>query len=427
MSVSEESWYGGSEELALTGTTRADPAVRCHIILSSTAPTIFKLPRASMQANEGGGNHWVFNFGTNAISLRDYSNGLILALAQDEGAICSLVDNGSDAGEWRAILYTIDAGPAPSPPVFGYFIGGEGSPSTADDCREWNPGAHVWTVYADTITGYGFSHGAVSFVVGDNLYIQRDVYNTTHMELTTPDTWTSRTDPPLHEYDGCGCGLNDGVAEYGYTFGGHGGGTTKEAVEIYSAPPADSWSSGVDQPTGMVRGGATPVSNKAYVMGGRSSSGGGWFSQKVEEYDPGQAPDTWTTKTDMPQEHGRGDFGHAEADGMVFVICGAVSTSYLSGINVRDTNERYNPTSDEWEQRQIHPIGRRADTTAVGIADLIYLVGGIAYDGPEYPVNDPYTDPGCQEYNNSTDSWTTETDMNQGVQRWENHCQAVQT
>jgi len=426
MSVSEESWYGGSEELALTGTTRADPAVRCHIILSSTAPTIFKLPRASMQANEGGGNHWVFNFGTNAISLRDYSNGLILALAQDEGAICSLVDNGSDAGEWRAILYTIDAGPAPSPPVFGYFIGGEGNPSVGDDSREWNPGGHVWTVYADTLPGYGYAYGATSFVVGDNLYITRNWATVPGLlELTTPNTWTARTTPPMLEYNGSGCGLNDGVAEYGYTFGGYGPSAPKDEVEIYDAPPADSWSYGTVQTEGHYYAGATAIANKAYITGGRND-GGGNMGDTHEEYDPGPAPDTWTTKTSLPIE-GRGRFGSAEADGFAFVMCGTTSTAHGSGINVRDTNERYNPTSDEWAQRQIHPIGRRSAPAAVSIGDNIYLAGGLAYDGPEYPDYDEYMTPETHLYDDSTQTWTEETDMNQGVQRWENHCQAVQT
>jgi len=425
MSYTKEEFYGGSEELTVTGTTSLDGGVRVHVIVTGGTTQIIKLP-STTYSNLGIQNHWVFNFGTASMDLRNSRSGALYTLPTNMGVICSLVDKSPET--WQFVEFAIDSGPAPPAPVNGYIPGGRPS-SNRDDCREYSPGMDAWTRHTDTIP-YDFWEDGASFVIGDNMYMNANHgagSSPTTAELTTPDTWVARTGVASHHYKGSGCGLNDGSATNGYLFGGYGAGGVIEATAKYAAPPTDTWSVGIAQAVGHADAGCAKIGDVAYVCGGREFTGAGSYTQTNYKYDVGPVPDVWTTLTDIPNEN-RGSFASGATSEYRFVLGGLVGVNVGSGgTSARDTNLRYKASTGVWDERALHPLGRRSTAGAFTIADIIYWTGGVAYDGPIFPDPDWYHSNQCHSFDDSLNSYTTQAEMSTYLYQIESHAWGVQT
>jgi len=424
MSLTQEAFYGGSEELALTANGTANPAQRVHVVTSLDANRDFTLPSATLY-RKGSAVQVVFNYdATYTLTVKDAGGSTLISLPPEYGCICDLLANTTDAGSWTAMRMPCDSGPNPGLPINGFIMGGY-SPFSSDDHRQFNPRLDSWTDYADSIPTVGFHSGASTFVVGTKAYLTAQISSTKYLyELDPVNTWTARTAPNRFEKYGSSNGANDGSSNNGYLFGGDDY-YTKEKMEVYSAPPTDSWAYGTDDPNdyGWFMSSAATVSDVIYFSGGRVDSSGGYFSQHHQAYAPGPIPDTWTSKLDIPID-GRGKHSYDEADGYAFLVGGQYHT-YIGtyGNRTKDWCQRYDPGTDSWSFRAEFPPNRVTEHPSFTLYDVLFVAGGHQYDGVS---SDDSTPPDTYGYDNTEDTWTQYADMATGVDRAYNQGQPIQ-
>ena len=113
-------------------------------------------------------------------------------------------------------------------------------------------------------------------------------------------------------------------------------------------------------PTGRAEFSAAVVDGKLYAIGGYNTT----CTNKVEMYDP--ATNTWVTKAPMPTC--RSLIGVSVLNGKIYVAGG-----WPGNISVV---EEYNPVSNTWASKTAMPVGRNSNSSAVGIGNKMFLIGG---------------------------------------------------
>lgn len=159
------------------------------------------------------------------------------------------------------------------------------------------------------------------------------------------------------------------------------------------------WTSMAPMPTARGGFGVAEVNGKIYAIGGLD---GNAPLNVVEEYNP--TTNSWSTKTPMPTA--RSGFAIAVYKNKIYVIGGTVGLGYIGN------NEVYDPATNTWQPKTSMPTPR-ADLDASVVDNKIYLIGGKIYSSVS-----PYfceTDIN-QVYDPATDSWSTGTPINTGVQ-----------
>jgi DNA-binding CsgD family transcriptional regulator/N-acetylneuraminic acid mutarotase len=158
-------------------------------------------------------------------------------------------------------------------------------------------------------------------------------------------------------------------------------------LEIFD-PRLNRWEEGAPLPEGRSAYGLAAFEGKFYLFGGWN---GQEYVDNVYEYDPGQ--DQWNEKAslDVP----RGFLAAVQAAGKIFVIGG------YDGKRIIRTVAIYSPELDDgendpWSEKTALPAGRY-QMGAVGLADSIYILGGIGTeDQARYALN----------YNPQLDQWS---------------------
>jgi N-acetylneuraminic acid mutarotase len=153
-----------------------------------------------------------------------------------------------------------------------------------------------------------------------------------------------------------------------------------------------SWTSMAPMPTARGGLGVAVLNGKIYAIGGFN---GDLSLNTNEEYNP--VTNQWDTKTPMPTA--RSGFAIAVYGGKIYAIGGTVGNGYVAN------NEAYDPITNTWETKASMPTPR-ADLCANIVNDKIYLIGGKKYSSTtpfygETNINEVY-DP-------ATDTWTTKT------------------
>jgi len=133
-------------------------------------------------------------------------------------------------------------------------------------------------------------------------------------------------------------------------------------------------------------GAATGIDDKIYVVGGENGA------TKTQIYDP--STDTWTTGLDMPT--GRSELGVVRgSDGLIYAI-GGYSVSALSVV------EAYNPSANTWTTKASMPSPKLEFGVALGLDGKIYVIGGgTSY----YNNNEPFLDT-VEIYDHNTNTWS---------------------
>jgi N-acetylneuraminic acid mutarotase len=134
------------------------------------------------------------------------------------------------------------------------------------------------------------------------------------------------------------------------------------------------------------------------LLASRAPSAAATNFATVEAYDP--ATNNWTTKASMPTA--RSNVAVATVSGIIYAIGGEASYSPLS------TVEAYNPATNAWTTKAAMPTAR-SEAAAVAVNNKIYVFGG---------NNGPYGSPTflhtVEEYDPTTNTWTTKADMPTG-------------
>ncbi len=187
-----------------------------------------------------------------------------------------------------------------------------------------------------------------------------------------------------------------------YAFGGStapfSGATAQTAV--YD-PDQDDWTVLAPMPTPRGGAAAAVIDGLIYVVGGMGTAGASLTT--LEVYDP--AEDDWVTRT--PMDTPRDNPGAAALGGQLYVFGGR--TRLANGTEVDgtlDSVERYDPGSNDWDDRAPMPTGRRTFATATLNGRVQIMGGEKTPGGGTYAHN--------EEYNPDTNTWRTLTPMPDG-------------
>ena len=131
---------------------------------------------------------------------------------------------------------------------------------------------------------------------------------------------------------------------------------------------SDSWTKKADFPsTGLTDAGVFVADNKAYIIGGAtSSSGSGSYSAKVWEYDPGS--NKWSEKASYPDGAISGMFAFG-LNNKGYVAGGSMASGYTT------KTYEFNPAANTWSPKKDYP----SDSARSG--GITFVAGGIAYCG----------------------------------------------
>ena len=156
------------------------------------------------------------------------------------------------------------------------------------------------------------------------------------------------------------------------------------------ATDESSWSPLAPMPTARSELGVAVVEGKIYAIGGLS---GNLPVNTNEQYDP--VSNQWTVEAPMPTA--RNGFAIAVYNDKIYVIGGTVGNEFVG------TNEVYNPLTNTWDTKAAMPTAR-ADLSASVVNDKIYLIGGKKYSS----INPYFVETNVNEvYDPSNDSWST--------------------
>src|SRR2546428_536185 len=104
----------------------------------------------------------------------------------------------------------------------------------------------------------------------------------------------------------------------------------------------------------------------------------------------------WTAKSPMPTA--RSQLSAVAAGGYIFVM-GGIGTQQVA----LATNERYDPSNDQWTARTGIPSGGRADFGAATLNGKVYIAGGVDAIGNCLSS--------MEEFDVTTDTWRSRTGM----------------
>lgn len=163
-----------------------------------------------------------------------------------------------------------------------------------------------------------------------------------------------------------------------------------------------SWTTKPNMPTERVGFGIAATSEgKIYVIGGLDDDSDGPINvyNTVEEYDP--STDIWSTKQNMPTA--RFWLGAAtSSNGKIYAIGG--TDPYGAGrLNVV---EEYDPATDTWTSKTAMPTAREGMAILTASNAKIYAMGGY----PENPNTGGYSRI-VEEYDPVTDTWATKANL----------------
>jgi N-acetylneuraminic acid mutarotase len=212
------------------------------------------------------------------------------------------------------------------------------------------------------------------------------------------NTWTmKRSLSPWR--DGMAAGTIDGVI---YVVGGErrDRSTALARVDAYTVA-TNSWTQVAFLPSArFAPNGASMISGKLYVTGGRNSSGN--LTRTLYVYDP--ASNVWTRKTDMPTGGCGGDQG--VINGQLYVYTGCYSERTMGAVFFR-----YNPSTNSWTKRAAPPVDHSSGAGAV-INGKFYLAGGFNLVAAT-STNSEFEEKTNQldVYDPATNSWTTKRFM----------------
>jgi hypothetical protein len=248
-----------------------------------------------------------------------------------------------------------------------------------------------WVMKADTIYPWD---GGIGEVDGKVHFIHA-CWNHTEYDLST-NIWTARAGLPFPDCHAASLGSSGGIL---YKFGAEAGGGIYPYTLEYT-PSSDSWSSRSNMITARGLSTVATVSDKIYVIGGYKSNrcpgGGGGCPHDItdvnEVYDPFN--NSWTSKTPIPTP--RTMATSAVVKGKIYVIGGKTSSDPSSDGTPTNIVEEYDPSTDTWTTRAPMPTARFS-IAAVVKNGYIYVIGG-----------DPRNPEGTIErYDPLTDTWTT--------------------
>jgi len=215
------------------------------------------------------------------------------------------------------------------------------------------------------------------------------VFTTVEEYDPATDKWTKKSDMPTPRYCLSACVANGKI----YAIGGVID-VAVSAIEEYD-PATDTWTKKADMPTPRYGLCTSVVNGEIYAIGG--TSGQNWNPVKtVEAYDP--VTNKWTEKPDMPNAKHFAD--SCTVSGKIFVI-GGMDNAFT----VLSTVEEYDPINNIWTKKADMPAKRFQLSTTV-VHDRIYAIGG-RDDGGANP--NPLSS--VEEYNPSTNEWTTKEEM----------------
>ena len=167
---------------------------------------------------------------------------------------------------------------------------------------------------------------------------------------------------------------------------------------VQGAQEQSSWTSLTPMPTARGELGVAVVSGKIYAIGGIS---GGLPLNTNEQYDP--ATNQWTDEAPLPTA--RSGFAIAVYNDKIYVIGGTVSDGFVGN------NEVYDPATNSWETKASMPTPR-SDFCANVVNDKIYLIGGKKYSGSSPYFNETDVN---EVYDPATNNWTTAAPIPTGV------------
>ena len=151
-----------------------------------------------------------------------------------------------------------------------------------------------------------------------------------------------------------------------------------------------AWTSMTNMPTARAGLGVAVVNGKIYAIGGTD----GISSLNTnEQFNP--FTNQWTSEAPMPTA--RSDFAIAVLNNEIYVIGGTIGNGFVGN------NEAYNPATNSWEMKTSMPTPR-SELTACVLNDKIYLIGGKKYSN----ISPYYNETSLTEiYDPATNSWST--------------------
>lgn len=252
-----------------------------------------------------------------------------------------------------------------------------------------------WHIKASIPTGRA---GLAAAVVDGVIYTigggAQGEFETRYNEAYNPATnsWKTMAEMPTKRH-GLAAAAVDGVI---YAIGGYAGvlGQFETANEVYN-PAINSWKTRAPMPTGRTLFASAVVDGVIYAIGGASQVDFNLveFDTVNEAYNP--ATNSWDTRT--PISFGRSNVAAAAADGLIYIIGGASSST-----DYENKNEVYDPVTDSWESRASMPTGRRRPA-AVFVNGLIHVLGGMSSPDKYEAAN--------EAYNPATNTWSSMADM----------------
>lgn len=165
-----------------------------------------------------------------------------------------------------------------------------------------------------------------------------------------------------------------------------------------AAEESSPWTTLKSMPTARGDFSVGVVNGKIYAIGGLNGS---YPLNTNEMYNP--LTDQWTSETPMPTA--RSGFAIAVLGNKIYVIGGTVGGGYIGN------NEAYDPALDTWETKASMPTPR-ADLSACVVNNKIYLIGGTKYSSQSPYYNETNTN---EVYDPATDTWTTAAPIPIGV------------
>ena len=151
-----------------------------------------------------------------------------------------------------------------------------------------------------------------------------------------------------------------------------------------------AWTSMANMPTARAGLGVAVVNGKIYAIGGTDGSSS---LNTNEQYNP--STNQWTSETPMPTA--RSDFAIAVFNNQIYVIGGTIGNGFVGN------NEAYDPATNSWEMKTSMPTPR-SELTACVLNDKIYLIGGKKYSN----TSPYYNETGLTEiFDPSTNTWST--------------------